>query len=192
MIKVDAIGQTCPMPLIMTKKALREITEGIVEVSVDNIISKENVEKLAKESGYHFQSLLEGNIYKITIQKTLNTPKAEATQEDNTVVVIASDVMGDGDRELGTTLIKGFIYTLSEMENLPKTIIFYNKGVSFVSEIESTIKDLKVLESRGVKIISCGACLNFYGLQDKVQVGTISNMLSIIETQMKATRIIRP
>ncbi|MGL6153962.1 sulfurtransferase-like selenium metabolism protein YedF [Cetobacterium sp. SF1] len=192
MIKVDAIGQTCPMPLIMTKKALREITEGIVEVSVDNIISKENVEKLAKESGYHFQSLLEGSIYKITIQKTLNTPKAEATQEDNTVVVIASDVMGDGDRELGTTLIKGFIYTLSEMENLPKTIIFYNKGVSFVSEIESTIKDLKVLESRGVKIISCGACLNFYGLQDKVQVGTISNMLSIIETQMKATRIIRP
>ncbi|MGX6591644.1 sulfurtransferase-like selenium metabolism protein YedF [Cetobacterium ceti] len=192
MIKVDALGQTCPMPLIMTKKALREITEGIVEVSVDNFIAKENVEKLAKEMGFHYESIQEGDIYKITIHKVIKEIVKKENQEDNTVVVIASDLMGEGDKDLGSTLMKGFIYTLSEMEELPKTIIFYNKGVTFVSENETTIKDLKNLEARGVNIISCGACLNFYHLQDKIQVGKISNMLTIIETQMKATKIIRP
>lgn len=192
MIKVDALGQTCPMPLIMTKKALREITEGIVEVSVDNFIAKENVEKLAKEMGFHHESIQEGDIYKITIHKVIKEIVKKESKEDNTVVVIASDLMGEGDKDLGSTLMKGFIYTLSEMEDLPKTIIFYNKGVTFVSENETTIKDLKNLEARGVNIISCGACLNFYHLQDKIQVGKISNMLTIIETQMKATKIIRP
>ncbi|MEG0397847.1 MAG: sulfurtransferase-like selenium metabolism protein YedF, partial [Cetobacterium sp.] len=90
------------------------------------------------------------------------------------------------------TLIKGFFYTLTEMESLPKTIIFYNRGVFLVSEIQDSIEDLKVLEERGVEILSCGACVNFYNLQNSVKVGKITNMLNIIETQMKATRIIKP
>lgn len=192
MIKIDAIGQTCPMPVIMTKKALKNIIEGEIEVSIDNIISKENIEKFAKEMEFACTSILEDGVYKITIIKTSDAPKKSLAHSDNTVIVVEADAMGQGDLELGRTLIKGFFYTLTEMESLPKTIIFYNRGVFLVSEIQDSIEDLKVLEERGVEILSCGACVNFYNLQNSVKVGKITNMLNIIETQMKATRIIKP
>lgn len=192
MIKVNAIGQTCPMPVIMAKKALKEITEGIVEVAVDNIISRDNVEKMAKEMGYSTTTASENDIYTITIVKKINSETLHANSVENTVIVVDSDTMGKGDEVLGKTLIKGFFYTLTEMETLPKTILFYNRGVFLTSEAEETIADLKLLEERGVEILSCGACANFYNLQHKIQVGTITNMLTIIERQMKSTRIIKP
>lgn len=196
MIKINAIGQTCPMPVIMTKNALKEILQGVVIVSVDNNISKENIEKFAKEMGFSFSTKEDKGIYSVEITKGLSpehkTSPNDMTLEDNTVIVIASDKMGEGDELLGETLMKGFIYTLTEMEVLPKTILFYNKGIFFTSNIESSIKDLKTLEKRGVEILSCGACANFYHLENNIAVGTITNMYSIIEKQMKARKVIRP
>ncbi|WP_297597572.1 sulfurtransferase-like selenium metabolism protein YedF [uncultured Cetobacterium sp.] len=196
MIKINAIGQTCPMPVIMTKNALKEILQGVVIVSVDNNISKENIEKFAKEMGFYFSTKEDKGIYSVEITKGLSPEHKispnDMTLEDNTVIVIASDKMGEGDELLGETLMKGFIYTLTEMEVLPKTILFYNKGIFFTSNIESSIKDLKTLEKRGVEILSCGACANFYHLENNIAVGTITNMYSIIEKQMKARKVIRP
>ncbi|MGL5950082.1 MAG: sulfurtransferase-like selenium metabolism protein YedF, partial [Cetobacterium sp.] len=149
MIKVNAIGQTCPMPVIMTKNALKNISEGIIEVSVDNQISKENIEKFSKEMGYSFSSRNEGDIFLIIIEKkSLPLNKVVEVENDDVVIIIASDKMGDGDSALGETLMKGFIYTLTEMETLPKSILFYNRGVFLTASNESTIKDLKTLEER--------------------------------------------
>ncbi|MCQ8212620.1 sulfurtransferase-like selenium metabolism protein YedF [Cetobacterium somerae] len=194
-IKVNAIGQTCPIPVIMTKNALKEITDGVVEVSIDNKISKENIEKFAKEMGFSFNTKEENEVFYIEIYKTTSKTLPEistSNQENNTIIVIASDKMGDGDAALGETLMKGFIYTLTEMETLPKAILFYNKGVFLTASNETTIKDLKILEERGVEILSCGACLNFYHLENNVSVGTITNMYNIIDKQMKASKVIRP
>ncbi|MEG0299879.1 sulfurtransferase-like selenium metabolism protein YedF [Cetobacterium sp.] len=196
MIKVNAIGQTCPMPVIMTKNALKEISEGTVVVSIDNKISKENIEKFAKEMGFSFSTREENNVYFIEIVKGISSKNSsnsiKNSSEDNTVIVIASDKMGEGDSALGETLMKGFIYTLTEMEELPKAILFYNKGVYLTSTIDATVKDLKALEARGVEILSCGACANFYHLENNISVGSITNMYNIIEKQMKATKVIRP
>ncbi|WP_418963938.1 sulfurtransferase-like selenium metabolism protein YedF [Cetobacterium sp.] len=194
-IKVNAIGQTCPIPVIMTKNALKEITEGVVEVTIDNKISKENIEKFSKEMGFSFKTREENGVFFIEINKTNSEilPKTSISNgEDNTVIVIASDKMGDGEAALGETLIKGFIYTLTEMETLPKAILFYNKGVFLTASNETTIKDLKLLEERGVEILSCGACLNFYHLENNIAVGSITNMYNIIDKQMKASKVIRP
>ena len=194
-IKVNAIGQTCPIPVIMTKNALKEITEGVVEVTIDNKISKENIEKFSKEMGFSFKTREENEVFFIEINKTNSEilPKTSISNgEDNTVIVIASDKMGDGEAALGETLIKGFIYTLTEMETLPKAILFYNKGVFLTASNETTIKDLKLLEERGVEILSCGACLNFYHLENNIAVGSITNMYNIIDKQMKASKVIRP
>ncbi len=187
MIRVDAIGLTCPMPIIKTKKALKGVESGKVEVSVDNDTSKENLEKMASEMGLSFETTREGDIWKVTIDKKEAVEKK--TAEKSTVIVIASDKMGEGDEELGKTLLKGFIYTLTEMETLPKMILFYNGGAKVTAEGSVSIEDLKELESRGVEILTCGACLNFYELQ--VGVGSVTNMYSIIEKQMTAERIIR-
>lgn len=193
MIKVNAIGQTCPMPVIMTKNALKNITEGSIEVSVDNQISKENIEKFSKEMGYSFSSRNEGDIFLIIIEKkSLPLNKVVEIENDDVIIIIASDKMGDGDSALGETLMKGFIYTLTEMETLPKSILFYNRGVFLTASNESTIKDLKTLEERGVEILSCGACLNFYHLETSLGTGSITNMYNIIDKQMKAKKVIRP
>ena len=88
--------------------------------------------------------------------------------------------------------MKGFIYTLSEIEELPKTILFYNEGVKLAIEGAESLQDLKSLEERGVEILSCGTCLNFYGITEKLRVGSVTNMYTILERQMKATRVIKP
>lgn len=191
MIKVNAIGEVCPKPVIMTKKALKEIESGVVEVSVDNQTSKENVEKMAKEMGHTFETKEEGDVFIITITKA-GEKKENSSEEENIVISIGSDKMGEGEEELGKILIKGFIYALTEAETLPKTVLLYNKGVLLASTFEDTVKDLKVLEERGVEILSCGTCANFYHVQDQIKVGTLTNMYTILERQMKAAKVIKP
>lgn len=191
MVKVDAIGQVCPVPIIMTKNALKDIEEGQVEVSVDNRISLENLQKMSKEMGYDYTVEESGDIFKIVINKMRESVELRESEE-NTVVVIDSLHMGKGDVELGRILMKGFIYTLSEMEELPKTILFYNEGVKLAIEGAESLQDLKSLEERGVEILSCGTCLNFYGITEKLRVGSVTNMYTILEKQMKATRVIKP
>ena len=191
MIKVNAVGEVCPKPVIMTKKALKEIESGVVEVSVDNITSKENVEKMAKEMGHTFETKEEGNVFVITITKA-GEKQENSSKEENIVISIGSDKMGEGEDELGKILIKGFIYALTEAETLPKTVLLYNKGVLLASTFEDTVKDLKVLEERGVEILSCGTCANFYHVQDQIKVGTLTNMYTILERQMKAAKVIKP
>lgn len=191
MIKVNAVGEVCPKPVIMTKKALKEIESGVVEVSVDNQTSKENVEKMAKEMGHTFETKEEGNVFVITITKA-GEKQENSSEEENIVISIGSDKMGEGEDELGKILIKGFIYALTEAETLPKTVLLYNKGVLLASTFEDTVKDLKVLEERGVEILSCGTCANFYHVQDQIKVGTLTNMYTILERQMKAAKVIKP
>lgn len=190
MVKVNAVGFVCPVPVIMTKKALNEIAEGEVEVLVDNETAKQNLEKLAKELGYEFKSCKLEENFQVVINKKPNEDKKE-TKEENIVVVIDSDEMGKGDEELGKILVKGFIYSLTEMETLPKTVILYNKGVLLATVNENTIEDLKKLESMGVEVISCGTCANYYHVQDKLQVGSLTNMYTIVDRQFKATKLIR-
>jgi len=188
MIKVDATGLTCPMPIIKTKKALKGIESGRVEVIIDNETSKENLEKMAKEMGFASKTVREESIWKVTIDKVESLSK-ETVKEVKSVVVVASDRMGEGDEELGKTLLKGFIYTFTEMEVLPKTILFYNAGAKVTAVGSESVEDLRELEERGVEILTCGACVNYYGLE--VGAGSVTNMYSIIEKQMDAERIIK-
>lgn len=194
-IKVDAIGDKCPVPVIKTKNALKDIKEGTLEVLVDNSISMENVEKMCIEKKLAYSVVKDGEVYKISITKTDEKKEEIDGKEDSsegTVIVIDSDEMGKGDSKLGKTLMKAFVYTLTELEILPETVILYNKGVFLVAEDSESVEDLQKLVSMGVNIVSCGACVNFYELTEKVKVGTITNMYNILNLQMKSKRIIKP
>ena len=111
---------------------------------------------------------------------------------DNTVVVISSDRMGEGEEELGKVLIKGYIYALTQLETLPKTILFYNKGAYLTCEGSASLEDLKSLEAQGVEIFTCGTCLNYYGLTEELKVGEVTNMYVITEKMTNADKIIKP
>ena len=112
--------------------------------------------------------------------------------ENNTVVVLSSNQMGNGSEELGQILMKGFIFALTELDELPSTVLLYNSGVKLSTEGSNSIEDLKTLQAQGVEILSCGTCLNYYDLTEKLQVGDVTNMYFILEKMSQADKIIRP
>ena len=184
-IEVDARGQACPKPVIMTKKELEKVGEGIVITIVDNEVAKDNVSKLAKSLGYEYKvDKKSDKEYYIHITKGETTEEVNVCIPDtfkDMTIAFASDTMGKGSEELGKILIKSFIYTLTEATPYPSTLIFYNGGVHLTCEGSEVLEDLKKLEEEGVEIISCGTCLDFFGKKDKLQVGEISNMYTIYE-----------
>ncbi len=99
--------------------------------------------------------------------------------------------MGSGDDNLGATLMKGYIYAVSQQEELPKAILFYNGGAKLTVEGAVSVEDLKNMEAQGVEILTCGTCLNFYGLGDKLAVGSVTNMYTIVEKLTSASKVIR-
>ncbi|GAA2916425.1 sulfurtransferase-like selenium metabolism protein YedF [Enterococcus pseudoavium] len=196
MFKIDALGQACPLPVIETKKALRE--HEVVETLVDNEIATQNLKKMAEQLGYIYQMDQDApNHYTVVISKG-NADLTEEAPEvvepvattDDYIVVVDTNVMGRGSDELGKNLLKGFIYSLTEQDVLPEKVIFYNGGVQLVVEESDSLEDLAGLAEQGVEIYACGACLNFYDLTPAV--GEITNMYRIVEMLRQAPRIVKP
>ncbi len=195
--EIDARGQSCPKPLIMTKKALESIEEGIVSTTVDNEVVKENVMKFAKSNNYEATAEeIENGNFIVHVNK--NNNKCDCNCEDmlgsqklkDQTIAISSDKMGKGSDELGKILMKGFIYTLTQITPYPKTILFYNSGINLTTEGSESIDDIRLLEEEGVKVISCGTCLDYFEKADKLKVGEVSNMYSIVEELKQAENTI--
>ena len=201
MIKVDAMGQACPLPVVMANKALKERKGGeSVEVHVDNEIAVQNLTKLANSKNFKsFAEKKDEKLYIVTIQaEGMSRESSEEVcvtcipdKRTNTVVAIASDKMGQGNDELGKVLMKGFIFALSQLEELPKTILFYNGGATITTEESASLEDLKNMEAQGVEILTCGTCLDYYGLKEKLAVGSVTNMYTIVEKMMNADKIVK-
>lgn len=174
MERVDARGKTCPLPVIETKKVLESMTEGTVEVLVDNAIAVQNLCKMAEQKKMKAVSEKQsGDCYVVTI----TVEAGSQTQPDSapvvcmpdgrsagTVVALTAETMGTGDDVLGKILMKGFVYALTEQDQLPETIVLYNGGAKLSVEGAETLADLKLMEAQGVEILTCGTCLNHYGL----------------------------
>jgi selenium metabolism protein YedF len=192
-IEVDARGQACPKPVIMTKKELDNIEKGTITTIVDNEVAKENVSKLASSLGYEYKvDKGSDDEYYIHINKgeiqEVNVCIPD-TFKDMTIV-FASNTMGKGSEELGKILIKSFIYTIVETIPYPSTLVFYNGGVHLTCEGSEVLEDLKKLEQEGVEILSCGTCLDFFKIKDKLQVGEITNMYTIYEKLKNPTNTV--
>lgn len=200
MLKVDARGDACPLPVVKAKKAIAELNgAGEVEVLVDNEIAVQNLTKMAQQKGYasNAEKLAERE-YRVLFTVGDAAPEAEEAPvctpdaRTDTVVVIASDKMGDGAEELGKALLKAFVFSLTQQDKLPKTMLFYNGGAQLTCEGSPMLEDLKALEAEGVEIMTCGTCLNFYGLTEKVQVGSVTNMYVIAEKMLNAGNVVKP
>lgn len=180
---VDGRKEACPRPVIMTKNKLDSIDEGVVTSIVDNEVAKENVSKLATSLGYEFSVRTEGEDYYIIIKKGEVEVGPQEKKENiiDQTIALASNTMGKGEEKLGEILMKSFIYTISETQPYPKTIVLYNSGVRLTCEGSEVLEDLIKLENEGVEIISCGTCLDFLNIKDNLKVGSISNMYTIYE-----------
>ena len=200
---VDARGLTCPLPVVNAKKAAQEMNEeGTLTILVDNEIAVQNLQKFAIQKGYESAGEKKGEKEYQVIMK-LSPATEEPVQEEEIqcavdsrkngmVVVLSGNVMGTGDEKLGTSLMKAFVFAVTKQDQLPETIVCYNTGAYLTCEGADTLEDLKNLEAEGVNILTCGTCLDFYGIKEKLAVGSVTNMYEIVETMEKAKTIVRP
>ena len=204
MITVNALGEACPMPVVKAKKAIDALTAPeTVQVEVDLIsFLRDYLAPRETMHGFAVRAEKQGEAqFSVTIdaagaKKDVADESAVCAPlkqgEKNIVVAISKDHMGEGEEALGKTLLKAFIFALTQQDALPKTILFYNSGAFVTSTEGPSIEDLKTLEAQGVDILTCGTCLDYYHRKEKLLVGGITNMYSIVETLEKADVVVKP
>ena len=171
-ILVNAVGEQCPIPVVKATRALRAMTEpGTLEVRVDNEIAVQNLTRMAAGNHLPVQAEKVGE-REFAVRMEVTDPKGEAPMEEpapacipdargDLLVAVETETMGRGSEELGRTLMKGFLFAVGQLPQLPKTILFYNGGAHLTVEGSPVLEDLKKLEAQGVEILTCGTCLNF-------------------------------
>ena len=199
---IDCKGMACPLPVVNAKKAAEELSSGdVLTVLVDNEIAVQNLTRFAEHKGFGVSAEKKTDKEYAVIMTVSGT--AEAAKEEEVacvmdsrrkgmLVVLSGHVMGTGDPKLGTSLMKAFVFALTKQDQLPDTILCYNTGAYLTCEGADTLEDLKLLESEGVTILTCGTCLDFYGLKKKLAVGGVTNMYDIVERMENAAQIIKP
>ena len=200
---IDCRGLARPLPVINAKKAAEELGSGdVLAVMVDNEIAVQNLTRFAEHKGFGVSAEKKGEKEYVVTMNISGTAAENVKEEEvacavdtrrkGMLVVLSANVMGTGDPKLGTSLMKAFVFALTKQDQLPDTILCYNTGASLTCEGADTLEDLKLLESEGVTILTCGTCLDFYGLKEKLAVGTVTNMYDIVERMENAARIIKP
>lgn len=194
--EIDARGLACPKPVIQTKKAIEELADGQVTTIVDNEIAKENVTKYAKSMNLNYQVREVDGFYHIDIFKEEMELGMESLPQSKPrlgeqVILVGKDKLGEGNDQLGEVLIKGYFYTLTEMEPYPNAILFLNGGIKLTLESSPVLEHLRTLEMQGVQVLSCGTCLDYYNAKDQLAVGGVTNMYTIVEHLNKAKNVIR-
>lgn len=186
---IDVRNLSCPQPVIMTKKAMDKEPNANLITIVSERVAQENVTKLAVSQGYQVETEeKEDGIY-LYLNKS-NDELIVAQEKGDVAILVTSQFFGQGNEELGQVLMKSFLYTLTEMGEPIKNLIFMNSGVHLTCEDSPVLEHLKVLEDSGVEILSCGTCLDFYKVKDKLAVGKITNMYTAMETLTSASKSI--
>lgn len=189
---IDCCGKTCPLPVIETKNALEK--EGINEIAVlvDNDVSRENVMRFLQSQGFSVSVMEENNVHRIEASRSGREEEKTVTTAQKLLVFIDGETIGRGSEELGAILMKSFLLTLKELNPLPWRIIFINSGVRLAVEDSQFIAALHELAALGTDILSCGMCLDYYGIRDRLAAGRVSNMFEIASSFLEATNVIKP
>jgi len=206
MLEIDARGTPCPQPVILTREAIREGGAERICVRVDSDVAAQNVRRMGKSQGWEATLEREGEVVHVVLTKGKAKGQREpgaaldaeslssvaAVRAPKVLVFVTSNLFGTGDEELGRILMRAFVKTIRDIDPRPAQLVFANSGVRLTTEGSDLIDDLKALEESGVEVISCGTCLDYYGLVEKLEVGQASNMFEIASALVGADRIVRP
>ena len=201
MVVIDAMGWVCPRPVIEAKKVIATFPQegGVVQVLVDNQIACDNLSKFSASKGYDCKvTKLADRQYEVIITvgegRAQESAPAQApvavASGDGLVVAISQNKMGHGSDELGQILIKGFIYSISQLEVAPKAVVFFNSGVKLTLQDANTLADIQSMVERGTIVRVCGTCADYFKVKDQVAVGEICNMYDIVDAMSSAAKVI--
>jgi selenium metabolism protein YedF len=201
---VDARKKPCPEPVIETRKALGESGSTEIEVIVDRQSAAENVARMARSMGceVRLEDCGDGDL-RVLLSRSGDRPlpapaidgaasESGCGEASKVAFFIAADSIGRGDDDLGRALMLTLVSTLKDLVPRPTCAAFMNAGVKLTVEGSSAVQALRELEQLGVELLICGTCLDFYGLEDKLAVGQVSNMLEIASRLVEADRVVRP
>lgn len=193
---IDAKGKPCPTPVILAKQAIAD-GETPFLIEVDNQTAVENLKRMAGNQGFAVTVREADGVFSLSFSRGDACPACEAAVESPLpapgrpyTVFVGRDIIGSGDRELGTNLMRMFFYTLASGDDLPQSVLFMNDGVKLPALDDQVAGHLKALQAKGVEVLVCGTCLNFYGIADKLQVGAVSNMYDIVSQMQSAAKVI--
>jgi selenium metabolism protein YedF len=191
---VDTRGKSCPEPVIITKKALEDTTNDKLVIYVDSEVSKENILRYLDSAGAKGKVQEKAGYSEIIVeisqtQQTSNT--INKTIKKGLIYYISSDAAGSGDCELGQKLMVNMISTIEKLDYLPELMFFINTGIYLTTLNENTIVPLKKLTDNGVKIYTCGTCLNYFKLENTLKVGQVTDMFSLLTALTSAHNIIK-
>jgi len=199
--KIDCRGLACPQPVLETKKALEGPEAEEILVLLDNQSSKENVRRFAESQGHQVIISEEKGVFELKIKKGKGKEKADSVggkaeniqgvASSGMVVFIDTDSLGRGSEELGKILMRSFLQTLEQSEVHPQKILLVNSGVKLACEGSEVLEDLQEFAARGVEILSCGTCLDYFGIKKKLIVGKVSNMYEILDSLTHAGKVIK-
>ena len=191
-------GLACPAPVLKTKEAIERKQPEKITVIVDNPAARENVKRILEKSGYICETNELENEFTVSgilkgegiEQESCPVCLSDASQTKRFLVLIGTNKLGSGSDELSEKLMINFISTLKEMLPNLWRIVFLNSGVFLTTQDSRVISTLKELEERGVSILVCGTCLNFYGIMDQKEIGETTNMLDIVTSMEIADKVI--
>lgn len=199
--ELDCRGINCPAPVLQVRDALEKETPDSITVLVDNEAARQNVIRFLEHRNYLVSSEMLGDEFRVVGTRTeaenvpempSETPASRQRRvgEKKIMVLVTSTHMGHGDDGLGDMLMFNFVKTLKEMGSDLWRVAFVNSGVSFTAEGSEAVPILQELAGGGVQITACGACLAYFHLLDKIQVGEVTNMLEIVTSMKDADSVV--
>ena len=211
--ELDCRGLSCPLPVLETKKALERLERGTLRVIVDNEAARDNVRRFALHAGCEVEVAAEKGLYYLTITRgpagavpgteATTGPEEKATGTEarpgpcafppcdvRTVYLVTSSTLGQGAADLGETLMKSFLETLARRDTAPTAVIFLNTGVYLSTEGSPVLEALRRLAAGGAQVLSCGTCLEYYGLKGRLAAGRVTNMYEICDLLAGPHRVI--
>ena len=193
MLKFDEEKQIASVQgALALRPRIEEVVDGICKAGFTNIcwLGIGGTYASCLQAEVHMRERSRLNFYVLNAAEYLTT--GDLRVGEGTIVVVSSDRMGSGNDELGKVLMKGFLFAITQLDVLPRKMLFYNGGATLTAKGSDPLEHLKPLEAQGVEILTCGTCLDYYQLKDKLAVGTVTNMYSIVEAMAEAGKIIRP
>lgn len=192
MKELDLRNKSCPIPLVETRKFINNNKNTDFKIILDNEVSFLNIKKYLENNKINYSSNKSDELYIFEVIFDGNEKLShEKFEVNNFSILIMSDLFGEGDEELSRVLMKSYFYALDESITLPSNIIFINSGVKLLTENYEVIKHIESLKNRGVSILACGICTDYYKLKDHIKVAEITNMYSIIEILNNSDSVVR-
>lgn len=201
-MQIDARNLACPRPVVLALEALPKLAAGeSLEVLVNDEVAPANLTRLAAEKDCEVATVDHGDHVSVMLTPRSSAAAADGvagpvaaaaaagvcpapeapTPAQGSVVLVGTDSLGRGSEELGRKLLGGLIYAFAHQDPLPKAMVFFNGGARLTCEGSESLEDVRDLESKGCEILTCGTCLDFYGIRDQLGVGGVTNLYRIAE-----------